>query len=144
VGSPGWATRSGGYGDEGCDGGYDAIPVSGTTEHGDGRFAHWTFEPGFTDASCELLVYVPDDASPQWVADQEAMYQIFPGGEPSGTAVAVFGVEQSGAKGGWVRVTGFESPSERFTVQLTNIGEDTVDGDATSHVAASAMRANCT
>ncbi|MBV2363576.1 hypothetical protein [Streptomonospora nanhaiensis] len=145
AGTDGWATRSGGYADEGCDGSYDAIPVSGTTEHGDGRFAYWTFRPGRADADCDLFVFVPDDESPQWVAEQEAMYQIFPGAQPSGTAAAVFGVEQASARGGWVRVTGFTSPAEQFTVQLTNIGENSLaDQGATTHVAASAVRATCT
>ncbi|MDA0565000.1 hypothetical protein LG943_11805 [Streptomonospora sp. S1-112] len=145
AGTDGWATRSGGYADDGCDGSYDAIPVSGTTEHGDGRFAYWTFRPGRAEADCDLFVFVPDDDSPQWVAEQEAMYQIFPGAEPSGTAAAVFGVEQASARGGWVRVTGFTSPAEQFTVQLTNIGENSLaDQGLTTHVAASAVRAECT
>ncbi|GAA1780364.1 hypothetical protein [Streptomonospora arabica] len=144
--APRWATRDGGYALDGCDGTYDAIPVSGTAEYGDGRYAYWSFTPGFADAQCDVYVYIPEDASPQWVTDREAMYQIFPGPEPSGSAAAVFGVRQAESKGGWVKVTGFVSPTERFTVQLTNIGEDAVagQGGATSHVAASAVRASCT
>lgn len=44
-----------------------------------------------------------------------------------------------------MRVTGFTSPAEQFTVQLTNIGENSLaDQGATTHVAASAVRATCT
>ncbi|MDT0304710.1 hypothetical protein [Streptomonospora wellingtoniae] len=139
----GWATRDGGYGLDGCDGAYDAIPVSGTREYGDGRYAAWSFTPGYADAECDIFVYVPEDDSPQWVAGQEAMYQVFPGPDAAGSAAAVFGVQQSRSKGGWVKVTGFVSAEKRFTVQLTNIGEDTVAGPATSHVAASAVRTSC-
>lgn len=140
-----WATRDGGYGRDGCDGAYDAIPVSGTSEHGDGKYAYWSFTPGFTEAECDIFVYVPEDGSPRWVSDREAMYQIFPGPDPSGDAAAVFGVKQAESKGGWVKVTGFVSPNEQFTVQLTNIGENAVADQAgkTSHVAASAVRTRC-
>ncbi|TDQ50003.1 hypothetical protein [Actinorugispora endophytica] len=141
----GWATREGGHDQDGCAGGYDAIPVSGDPEHGDGQFAYWTFSPGYADAECELYVHVPDDESPLWIGEQEARYQIFPRDKAEGDAVAVFGINQSQVKGGWVQVTGFTSPAEQFTVQLTNIGENPLAGqeNTSTHVAASAVRATC-
>ena len=88
---------------------------------------------------------MPDDDSPLWVADTEAVYQIFSGPVPEGDAIAVFGLVQADVRGAWVQVTGFTSPTEEFTVQLTNVGTDPLaDQDHTSaHVAASAVRTTC-
>ncbi|GLU47619.1 hypothetical protein [Nocardiopsis ansamitocini] len=140
-----WATRDANTDAEGCYGTYDAIPVSGDPERGDGQFAHWTFTPGTAGASCELLVYVPDDESPLWVGEAEAKYQIFPGDRPEGDSVGIFGIGQSEVRGGWVKVVGLVSPAESFTVQLTNIGENTLADQEgrSSHVAAGAIRATC-
>ena len=144
-GAASWATRPGGYGQENCQGSYEAIPVSGDPEQGDHQFAAWTFTPGKEDAVCEIYVHVPDDESPLWVASGEARYRIHPGSDTTESAVAVFGLDQSEAAGGWVQVTGFVSPAEAFTVRLTNAGEDPFPDEehTNAHVAASAMRADC-
>ncbi|WP_150242683.1 hypothetical protein [Nocardiopsis quinghaiensis] len=144
-GTGSWATRPGGYAQEGCDGGYEAVPVSGDPERGNGQYASWTFSPGEAGAVCELYVHVPDDESPLWIAPGEARYQIFPGPAAEGSAAAVFGFDQAGVRGGWVQVTGFTSPTEEFTVQLTNAGADPLAGQehTSAHVAASAVRASC-
>lgn len=144
-GSASWATRPGGYDQEGCEGSYDAIPVSGDPERGDHQSAAWTFAPGEEGAVCEIYVHVPDDESPVWVASGEARYLIHPGEDDTEAPVAVFGFDQSQVRGGWVQVTGFVSPSEQFTVRLTNAGEDPFPDQehANAHVAASAMRADC-
>jgi hypothetical protein len=144
-GTESWATRPGGYAQEGCDGGYEAIPVSGDPERGNGQYAAWTFTPGEAGVVCELYVHVPDDESPLWVGPGEAKYQLFSGPAAEGSAVAVFGIDQAQIRGGWVQVTGFTSPTEEFTVQLTNAGADALaDQEHTSsHVAASAVRASC-
>ncbi|RCV49587.1 hypothetical protein DEF24_25090 [Marinitenerispora sediminis] len=140
-----WATRQGGDRQEDCNGDYDAIPVSGDPEAGNGEFAYWTFSPGRTGARCELFVHIPQDESPLWIAEQEARYQVFSGDRPEGDAVGVFGIEQAGVRGGWVQVTGFTTPAETFTVQLTNIGADPLAGQGAdrSHVAASVVRTTC-
>ncbi|MEV2275672.1 hypothetical protein AB0I72_08800 [Nocardiopsis sp. NPDC049922] len=144
-GTSSWATRPGGYGQEGCDGGYEAIPVSGNADHGDGQYALWAFSPGYPNATCEIYVFVPDDESPLWVAETEATYQIYSGPRPEGDAIAVFGITQANVRGAWVQVTGFTSPTEEFTVQLTNVGENPLADQehASSHVAASVVRATC-
>ncbi|MFI6576131.1 hypothetical protein ACIBFB_10025 [Nocardiopsis sp. NPDC050513] len=144
-GTSSWATRPGGYGQEGCDGGYEAIPVSGNADYGDGQYAFWAFSPGHPNATCEIYLFVPDDESPRWVAETEATYQIFSGPRPEGDAIAVFGITQANVRGAWVQVTGFTSPTEEFTVQLTNVGENPLADQehASSHVAASAVRATC-
>ncbi|WP_150255743.1 hypothetical protein [Nocardiopsis deserti] len=144
-GTASWATRPGGYAQEGCDGGYEALPVSGDPERGDGQYATWTFTPGEAGVACELYVHVPDDESPLWISPGEAKYQLFSGPSSEGSPVAVFGIDQAGIRGGWVQVTGFTSPTEEFTVQLTNAGTDALADQehASSHVAASAVRASC-
>ncbi|MFW6642322.1 hypothetical protein ACOALZ_20050 [Nocardiopsis algeriensis] len=144
-GTASWATRPGGYTQEGCVGTYEAVPVSGDPEHGNGQYAAWTFSPGYAGAVCDLYVHVPDDESPLWIAPGEARYQIFPGLLAEGSAVAVFGFDQSLVRGGWVQVTGFTAPSAEFTVQLTNAGDDPLAGQehTGAHVAASAVRASC-
>lgn len=138
-GTSAWVTRSGGYEREGCEGDYDALPVSADPEQGDGRYAMWTFAPGREGAECDLYVHVPDDESPQWIAPGETTYRIHPGPDTDQPPVATFDFDQSQARGGWVKVTGFVTESEEFTVQLTNAGEQ--HGDA--HVAASAVRVSC-
>ncbi|MDT0331164.1 hypothetical protein [Nocardiopsis lambiniae] len=145
-GTDSWATRPGGHVQEGCAGDYDAIPVSGDPERGNGQYATWTFTPGREGAVCELYVHVPDDESPLWIAPGEARYEIRPGAGVEEPTVAVFGFDQSQIRGGWVQVTGFVTPSESFTVQLTNAGADPLDTEdgASAHVAASAVRASCT
>ncbi|MFD3683554.1 hypothetical protein ACFWTE_01880 [Nocardiopsis sp. NPDC058631] len=144
-GTASWATRPGGYAQEGCDGGYEALPVSGDPEQGNGQYATWTFTPGEAGVVCELYVHVPDDESPLWISPGEAKYQLFSGSSAEGSPVAVFGIDQAGIRGGWVQVTGFTSPTEEFTVKLTNAGADALaDQEHTSsHVAASAVRASC-
>jgi hypothetical protein len=144
-GTASWATRPGGYAQEGCDGGYEALPVSGDPEQGNGQYATWTFTPGEAGVACELYVHVPDDESPLWISPGEANYQLFSGPAAEGSPVAVFGIDQAGIRGGWVQVTGFTSPTEEFTVQLTNAGTDALADQehASSHVAASAVRASC-
>ncbi|NKZ00959.1 hypothetical protein [Nocardiopsis alborubida] len=144
-GTASWATRPGGYAQEGCDGGYEALPVSGDPERGNGQYATWTFTPGEAGVACELYVHVPDDESPLWISPGEAKYQLFSGPAAEGSPVAVFGIDQAGIRGGWVQVTGFTSPTEEFTVQLTNAGTDALADQehASSHVAASAVRASC-
>ncbi|WP_435113439.1 hypothetical protein [Nocardiopsis synnemataformans] len=144
-GTASWATRPGGYAQEGCDGGYEALPVSGDPERGNGQYATWTFTPGEAGVACELYVHVPDDESPLWISPGEAKYQLFSGPSSEGSPVAVFGIDQAGIRGGWVQVTGFTSPTEEFTVQLTNAGTDALADQehASSHVAASAVRASC-
>lgn len=143
--SAGWTTRPGGYDQEGCDGSYEAIPVSGDPEKGDHQFAAWTFTPGEEGAVCEIYVHVPEDESPLWIAGGETRYRIHPGEDSTEPPVAVFGFDQSEIAGGWVQVTGFVSPAEAFTVRLTNAGEDPFPNDehTNAHVAASAMRADC-
>ncbi|MEE2040626.1 hypothetical protein Q8791_25745 [Nocardiopsis sp. CT-R113] len=144
-GTASWATRPGGYAQEGCDGNYEALPVSGDPERGNGQYATWTFTPGEAGVVCELYVHVPDDESPLWISPEEAGYQLFSGPSAEGSPVAVFGIDQAGIRGGWVQVTGFTSPTEEFTVKLTNAGADALaDQEHTSsHVAASALRASC-
>ncbi|MEE2055662.1 hypothetical protein [Nocardiopsis tropica] len=144
-GTASWATRPGGYAQEGCDGGYEALPVSGDPEQGNGQYATWTFTPGEAGIACELYVHVPDDESPLWISPGEAHYQLFSGPSAEGSPVAVFGIDQAGIRGGWVQVTGFTSPTEEFTVKLTNAGADALADQehASSHVAASAVRASC-
>ncbi|MEU0491512.1 hypothetical protein ABZ249_19955 [Nocardiopsis sp. NPDC006139] len=141
----GWATRPGGYGGEGCAGEYDALPVSGDPEQGNGQYAVWSFVPGREGVSCELYVHVPDDESPLWLAPGEARYLIRPGVGTEQPPVAVFGFDQSQVRGGWVQVTGFVTPAAEFTVELTNAGADPLAAQegASAHVAASAVRASC-
>ncbi|MFC7326842.1 hypothetical protein [Marinactinospora rubrisoli] len=140
-----WATRQGADQQEDCNADYDAIPVSGNPEEGNGEFAYWTFSPGRAGAKCELFVHIPQDESPLWIAEQEARYQVFSGDRPEGDAIGVFGIEQAGVRGGWVQVTGFTAPAETFTIQLTNIGADPLAGQGTdrAHVAASVIRTTC-
>ena len=144
-GADGWDTRPGGYEGEGCAGEYDALPVSGDPEQGDGRSTVWSFAPGREGVSCELYVHVPDDESPLWVAEGEARYLIRPGSGTEQPPVAVFGFDQSRVRGGWVQVTGLTTPAEEFTVELTNAGGDPLPDREGSgaHVAASAVRASC-
>ncbi|WP_028649439.1 hypothetical protein [Nocardiopsis sp. CNT312] len=145
-GTASWATRPGGYALEGCDGSYEAIPVSGSAgEHDQWQYAYWSFSPGYPDATCEIYVHVPDDESPLWLAESEAFYEIYSGPLPEGDPIAYFGLTQSELRGMWVQVTGFTSPTEEFTVQLTNTGADAfADQEHTrSHVAASVVRTTC-
>ncbi|MEY9213896.1 hypothetical protein NI17_022430 [Thermobifida halotolerans] len=144
-GTSGWANRPSGYTESGCDGTYDAIPVSGSADHGSGEYAYWSFSPGVAGATCELYVHIPNDESPLWIGEQEARYQIFAGPTAEGAPVAGFGIHQSQIRGGWVQATGFVSPTEQFTIQLTNVGENTLagQGDTSTHVAASVIRTEC-
>ncbi|MFV2198537.1 hypothetical protein [Nocardiopsis sp. LOL_012] len=145
-GTASWATRPGGYALEGCDGSYEAIPVSGSTDqHDQWQYAYWSFSPGRPDATCEIYVHVPEDESPLWLAESEAFYEIYSGPLPEGDPIAYFGLTQSELRGMWVQVTGFTSPTEEFTVQLTNTGADAfADQEHTrSHVAASVVRTTC-
>lgn len=137
-----WATRSSGYTQDGCDGLYQAVPVSGDRHDGSGPSTAWTFTPGWAGSHCEVWVYIPEDETPLWVSSGPAKYMINSGGSP-GAPFTQTELVQSDVKGTWTRIAEFEAPTEQFTVQLVNAGENRASGQGTAHVASSPMRANC-
>ncbi|MFL1426906.1 MULTISPECIES: hypothetical protein [unclassified Nocardiopsis] len=137
-----WATRSSGYTKDGCDGLYQAIPVSGDRHNGSGPSTAWTFTPGWAGSHCEVWVYIPNDETPLWISNGPAKYMINSGGSP-GAPFTQTELVQSNVKGTWTKIAEFDAPTEQFTVQLVNSGENKASGQGTAHVASSPMRANC-
>lgn len=140
-GRSGWLAGSGGYSGAGCDGRFDALPMSGTTSGDDpGLWARWTFYPGPLH-KCAVAVYIPKNSSRVYVGGDPAHYSIHLVSDNS--AVTGFHVYQWRTLGRWVDARSFTARSA-FYVRLDNTGKDWSGEKKTyAHVAAAQVRATC-
>ena len=141
-GKSGWLSGRGGYTGAGCDGRFDALPMSGTTTGDDpGLFAKWTFDPGRRH-ECTVAVYTPLDHSTVHVGGDPAHYSVHR--VRGGAIMAGFHVDQPRTLGRWVTGRSFTADGA-FYVRLDNTGVDFAGGTRTyRHVAAAQVRATCT
>jgi hypothetical protein len=140
-GRSGWLTGSDGYSGGGCDGRFDALPMSGDANSDDpSLFARWTFDPG-SHHDCAVTVYTPDNGSRVYVGGSPAHYSIHR--VSHGTALAGFHIDQPASLGRWVSGRSFTADGP-FYVRLDNTGQDwTGDKKTYAHVAAGRVRATC-
>ncbi|MFF9479063.1 hypothetical protein [Streptomyces sp. NPDC014733] len=144
-GKEGWLTRTGGSTAGGCGGGSRAIPMSGDADSPDSDVtAYWQFNSGMKSASCRISVYIPQGKSPVEVGGAPARYSVHKGTKWYGGDLAGFHIDQPRNKGSWVLGTTVHVEGGRFTLRVTNAGQDW-EGDTSTlaHVAAAQVKAEC-
>ncbi|MCB5909020.1 hypothetical protein [Streptomyces pinistramenti] len=144
-GKDGWLTRTGGSSAGGCQGGVRALPMSGDADRPDSDVtSYWQFNSGMKSASCRISVYIPQGKSPLEVGGSPARYSVHKGTKAYGGDLAGFHIDQPHNKGSWVLGTTVTVEGGRFTLRLTNAGQDwDDDGPTQAHVAASQVKAEC-
>lgn len=140
-GKSGWLAGSDGYSGSGCDGRFDALPMSGTTSGDDPTlYARWSFDPG-PRHKCAVAVYTPDNSSRVYVGGSPARYSVHL--QSGDTPVTGFHVDQPHTRGRWVNGRSFTAKGA-FYVRLDNTGKDwSGDTKTYAHVAAAQVRATC-
>ncbi|MFD9814935.1 hypothetical protein [Streptomyces sp. NPDC059080] len=144
-GMKGWLTRTGGSTAGGCGGGSRAIPMSGDADSPDSDVtAYWQFNSGMKSASCRISVYIPQGKSPVEVGGAPARYSVHKGTKWYGGDLAGFHIDQPRNKGSWVLGTTVHVEGGRFTLRVTNAGQDW-EGDTSTraHVAVAQVKAEC-
>ncbi|MEU3711322.1 hypothetical protein [Streptomyces catenulae] len=144
-GKEGWLTRTGGSTAGGCGGGSRAIPMSGDADSPDSDVtAYWQFNSGMKSASCRISVYIPQGKSPVEVGGAPARYSVHKGTKWYGGDLAGFHIDQPRNKGSWVLGTTVHVEGGRFTLRVTNAGQDWKGDTSTlAHVAAAQVKAEC-
>lgn len=140
-GKSGWLAGSDGYSGAGCDGRFDALPMSGTTTGDDPNlYARWTFDPG-SHHDCAVTVYTPKNGSNVYVGGSPAHFSVHQ--VSGGTSLAGFHIDQPASLGRWVSGRSFTA-SGPFYVRLDNTGQDwSGDKKTYAHIAAGRIRATC-
>jgi hypothetical protein len=134
--------RSGGWDRGGCDGQFEAMPMSGSAATGDpSNFALWTFRTGtIVRGTCQVSVYVPHGASIHDVGGDPARYRVYDSAGTSGLVAGSFTVDQLKTRGQWVNTGSYPVTSGVLTVELTSAGQDWV-GSVVTHARLAAAQA---
>jgi hypothetical protein len=140
-GESGWLAGSDGSSGGGCDGRFDALPMSGDAGSDDPTlFARWTFDPG-SHHKCAVAVFTPKNGSEVLVGGRPAHFSVHQ--VAGGAALAGFHIDQPASLGRWTSATSFTTGGP-FYVRLDNTGQDwTGDRKTYAHVAAGRVRATC-
>jgi|tagenome__1003787_1003787.scaffolds.fasta_scaffold20815462_2 hypothetical protein len=140
-GRSGWLAGSDGSSGGGCDGRFDALPMSGEAGHADPTlFAQWTFDPG-SRHKCTVAVYTPDSGSEVYVGGRPAHFSVHQ--VSGGASLAGFHIDQPASRGRWVSGASFTAGGP-FYVRLDNTGQDWTGNRKTyAHLAAGRVRATC-
>jgi len=136
--------RSGGWASQGCDGGYIAMPMSGSRTTDDPQnYGLWTFRTG-ESGKCQVSVYVPKAASIVQAGGDPAYYQVFDATSASGPPAGSFAVSQVGRRGRWVSAGSFPVSSGFLTVKADSRGQDWAGNTKTyAHIALDVVRLAC-
>ena len=115
-----WQTVArGGWAQDGCDGSFVAIPMSGNAAKDDeGQRALWWFAPGPAFTTCDVTVYVPLDSG--FSGSRAVQYFALAG--PAGQIFAQFTVNQSAQPGRWVMAGRFAVGPNGLGIALVNRG----------------------
>ncbi|WP_406861478.1 adhesin [Streptomyces sp. HUAS MG47] len=140
-GREGWYTvRSGGHRGDGCDGGFSAIPMSGSATRDNGNTATWSWHVGGGYGSCMLAVQVPAPPDRQDAAGDPSVYEVL----ADGRVYARFEVDQPAHSGELLHTAWYPLRDDRFTVRLLDRGVDWgSDAREGAHHGAAQMRLSC-
>lgn len=145
-GSKGWYTvGSGGWNKDGCNGKFDAVPMSGDKNKDDASArVLWWFDVGNASKRCQLSVYVPS-GNGRDVGGNPAQYFVLRSrdDDKTGAWYAQFQVNQVNNKGRWVSAGTFPVANGKVAVKLVTRGVDW-GGTAGAHLAAGQVQASCT
>jgi hypothetical protein len=136
--------RSGGWPSQGCDGGYIAMPMSGSQATDDPQnYGLWTFRTGMP-GSCQVSVYVPRADSIVKAGGNPAHYQVFDAASASGTPAGSFNVSQFASRGRWVSAGSYPAGSGFLTIKADSRGQDWAGNTKTyAHIALDVVRLAC-
>ncbi len=140
------AVNSGGQHADGCNGSFDAMPMSGSTTYDDpGNYALWTFHTApVVRGICHINVYVPTDTSLEHVGGHPADYQVFGSAGTSGHELGAFDVDQIFNRGRWASRHNWPITNGTLTVKLDSYGIDWSGNSPTyAHIAISAVSLTC-
>ena len=140
-GKAGWLNGSGGYSGAGCDGRFDALPMSGDVKKADpSLYAQWELDPK-TKRQCKVDLFIPDNANKMYVGGSPAYYTVEQ--RKGNKKLLAFSVDQPRSLGKWVSSAVFTVDGP-FYVRLANTGKDWTDTRKTfTHVVAAQARALC-
>lgn len=118
--------RAGGWRKQGCDGRFDAMPMSGSATKPDpGNYALWTFRTApLLSGTCQVAVYVPADRSVKEVGGNPARYLVYDSARPSGPPVGSFGIDDFTSLGRWANGGSYPLAGGVLTVKLSSAGLD--------------------
>ncbi|MCZ4124740.1 hypothetical protein [Streptomyces sp. H39-S7] len=147
-GLKGWYTvKSGGWKADGCNGQFDAMPMSGSATKDDkDNYATWYFRPVsvLTKGTCQVQIYVPNDKDITHVGGNPAHFEVFNSFSLSDKPIHDFDMSQSGRLGTWVQVGSFPITKGLLMIKLDSRGQDWHGGTEThAHLAVTQMRATC-
>ncbi|MGW7362851.1 hypothetical protein ACWGI8_05330 [Streptomyces sp. NPDC054841] len=144
-GRDGWyGVGSGGYHGDGCNGTFDAMPMSGIAGRDDpAAYTEWWFKVGRASKHCSVRVYIPT-ADSAAVAGAPAFYTIR-NGVKSDTFYASFSLNQASNQGRWLGAGIHPVKGDTFVIRLHNRGQDW-DGlvKTYAHIASAQAAVNCT
>ncbi|MET8413957.1 hypothetical protein ABZV34_39110, partial [Streptomyces sp. NPDC005195] len=143
-GDDGWRRGTHAWSQNGCNGSYSALPLSGGSSPNSGLFAEWLFAPNLTSsASCTLLVYIPPVSDRTMVGGNPAYYTVYRAYTPSANnVIGSFQINQAAHLGRWVTAGSYPGRA-KLAVGLDNRGIDWGSGNEGRHVAAAQVKAVC-
>jgi hypothetical protein len=140
-GKAGWLSGSGGYSGAGCNGRFDALPMSGDAKKADpSLYAQWVFDPRLR-RQCKVVLYIPNNANKMYVGGSPAYYTVEQ--TKGNKRLLSFSIDQPRSLGQWVSSAVFNVDGP-FYIRLANTGKDWTDARNTfTHVVAAQARAIC-
>jgi hypothetical protein len=144
-GIAGWyKVGTGGWRQNGCNGSFDAVPMSGSATQDDGGIrALWWFRPGTASRHCAVSVYVPTPSHSRDVAGNPAKYYVLR--DLANDWYGSFAVNQVQNRGRWVPAGTYPVSGGEIVIKLVNRGVDFSGSTNTyAHLAAAQVRISCT
>ncbi|MEU8737890.1 hypothetical protein [Streptomyces halstedii] len=143
-GTKGWYTRTtGGWTGDGCNGGYAAVPMSGSTTTDAKNRVMWWWRPGTTARTCQISVFVPHSNTTLYVGGHPTTYHVLVDANDRTTKYDSFTVNQASLRGRWVDAGTFSMKGATIGVKLLDRGDDWSSGWGKAHHAAAQMKVTC-
>ncbi|WP_146225114.1 hypothetical protein [Streptomyces sp. SM18] len=143
-GTKGWYTRTtGAWTGDGCNGGYVAVPMSGSTSTDAKNRVMWWWRPGTTARTCQISVFVPHSNTTLYVGGHPTTYHVLVDANDRTTKYDSFTVNQASLRGRWVDAGTFSMQGATIGVKLLDRGDDWSSGWGKAHHAAAQMKVTC-
>ncbi|MFJ3081025.1 hypothetical protein ACIPJG_14845 [Streptomyces halstedii] len=143
-GTKGWYTRTtGAWTGDGCNGGYVAVPMSGSTSTDAKNRVMWWWRPGTTARTCQISVFVPHSNTTLYVGGHPTTYHVLVDANDRTTKYDSFTVNQASLRGRWVDAGTFSMKGATIGVKLLDRGDDWSSGWGKAHHAAAQMKVTC-
>ncbi|MEV4561369.1 hypothetical protein AB0K51_30895 [Kitasatospora sp. NPDC049285] len=146
-GQTGWNVGAGGgWTADNCHGKFVAMPMSGDADQDMDSAMEWTFTTGQVHSgSCRISVYIPNSSDVKLVGGTAAYYTVQNQFARGAGTTGSFTIDQTAHRGAWVDSGSFPVTNGQLAVVLHDRGLDWSGTTKTyAHLAASALRVNCT